>query len=290
MTGRGRENAKGIDLFSYLDFRRYLDDWFRAAKAGNPRFSHRMFARMAGQKSPSLLMQVVRGERNLTPATTEGFSRAMGLNSEEAAFFADLVRLGQARNQGEQNRAWARISASRRFREARQVEGQGVQYLSHWYYPATRELAHRDDFEADPSWIARTLRPRITLSQARQALDLLLSLGLLIEGDDGAVRPGEASVVTPHEVAGMAARNYHRGMLELARDSIEDAAREERHLAAVTVCIPRSLIPRLKRELNAIQERLLDLCDGAEEPAEQVYQVQLALFPLSSTPEDGASS
>jgi uncharacterized protein (TIGR02147 family) len=281
--------AAAVDVFGYLDHRRFLDDWFRAKKNGNPRFSHRMFARLAGQKSPSLLLQVIRGDRNLTPATAEAFIGAMKLSSEEAAFFADLVKLNQASSPDEQNEAWSRISASRRFRAARRIEGQGVEYISHWYYPAVRELANRDDFEADPAWIARALRPRITASQARKALELLLSLGLLEEREDGRVRSGDASIVTPHEVAGLAARNYHRGMLELARDSVETATREERHLAAVTVCIPQRLVPRLKREINAIQERLLDLCDGAEGEPEQVYQVHLALFPLSE-PLDGASS
>ena len=250
-----------IDIHGYLDFRRYLDDWFRAKKAGNPRFSHRMFARMAGQKSPSLALQVMRGERNLTPQTTEAFIRAMGLNADEASFFTDLVQLGQASTGDEQNRAWTRISASRRFREARKLEGQGVELLSHWYHSAVRELAHRADFERNPAWIARTMRPKITASQAKQAIALLLSLGLLVEDDDGGLVPADASVATPHEVAGLAARNYHRGMLELAIDSIESAGRDERHLGAMTVCIPVSLVPKLKREIASFQERLMDLCD-----------------------------
>ena len=35
------------DLYAYLDYRKYLEDWFDARKAANPRFSHRMFARRA---------------------------------------------------------------------------------------------------------------------------------------------------------------------------------------------------------------------------------------------------
>ncbi len=273
-----------IDIYGYLDFRRYLDDWFRAKKAGNARFSHRMFARMAQIKSPSLLLQVIRGERNLTAQTTEGFIRAMRLTADEASFFADLVALGQAKTGDEQNRAWARISASRRFREARKLEGQGVELLSKWYHSAVRELAQRHDFDRDPAWIAKTLRPRITVPQAKAATSLLLDLGLLVEDGEGRLRPEDASVVTPHEVAGLAARNYHRGMLELAIGSIESATRDERHLGAMTVCIPQALVPRLKREIGAFQERLLDLCDSAGEDAEQVYHLQVALFPMSETP------
>ena len=45
--------------YDYLDYRAFLGAWFEHKKQANPRFSHRMFARMAGQKSPSLLHHVL---------------------------------------------------------------------------------------------------------------------------------------------------------------------------------------------------------------------------------------
>ncbi len=276
--------STGPDVFRYLDYRLYLRDWFDAKKAANPRFSHRLFARLAGQSSPSLLIQVIAGKRNLTPATVEAFVGALSLTGDGASFFTRLVALDQARSEEERNEAWSRISASRRFRAAREIEGVGFDYLSKWYYPAIRELAWRADFEADPEWIARRLRPRITPSQARKALERLRAMGML-EDADGRTRPADGSVVTPHEVTSLAVRNYHRGMLGLARDSIERFPGTERHLSAVTVCIPRSLVPRLKQELDAFQERLLDLCDAEVDRAEQVHQLHLCLFPLSIAEE-----
>lgn len=275
------------DIHGYLDYRRFLSDWFEAKKAGNPRYSHRLFARKAGHKNPSLLLLVAQGKRNLSPTNVRGFARALELSAAEARFFGHLVDLDQAATPEEQNAAWAHISASRRFRAARRVEGEGFEVISTWYHSAIHELARRDDFEADPAWVARTLRPRITKSQAKQALDLLSSLGMLAPDENGRVEPRDVSLATPHEVAGLAARNYHHGMLGLARDSIAASGRDERHLSAVTVCIPRSLVPRLKAEIDAFQERLLDLCDSAEGDREQVYQAHLALFPLSEPPEEG---
>ena len=275
------------NLYSYLDARRYLSDWFDARKTANPRYSHRLFARKAGHKNPSLLLLVIQGKRNLSPTNVAGFARALGLNADQSRFFAHLVQLGQATTQEEQNAAWEYISASRRFRDARALDGQGFEVISRWYHSAIHELARRDDFAADPAWVARTLRPRITTAQARAALDLLLSLGMLVPDAQKRVAPADVSLKTAHEVAGLAARNYHDGMLDLARQSIAGSARDERHLAAVTVCIPRSLIPTLKREIDAFQERLLDLCDGATDDREQVYQAHLALFPLSEPPASG---
>ncbi len=275
--------AKSLpDVHSFLEFRRFLDAWFQAKKASNARYSHRLFARMAGHKNPSLLLLVIQGKRNLSPANVEGFARAMSLTAEQGRFFAALVALDQAATHSEQNEAWALISASRRFREARSLEGMGFEVISHWYHSAIHELARTDGFQADPTWISRNLRPRVTVAQAKKALEVLTSLGMLAPDENGKVEPVDVSLATPHEVAGLAARNYHDGMLELARRSITEAERDERHLSAVTVCISPSLLPQLKREIDAFQERLLDLCDGSEEAPEQVYQVHMALFPLST--------
>lgn len=269
------------DLFQHLDFRRYLGDWFAARKAANPRFSHRAFARKAGQASPSLLLAVIAGKRNLTPPTTLAFARAMGLDADEVDFFTALVELGQAESPEERAAAWEKVRAARRFREARRLDGDAVEYLSCWYYPAVRELATCAGFRADADWIAASLRPRITPAQAKKALDLLLSLGLLARRADGGVDVTATSVATPHEVAALAAYEYHRGMLERAAEALATATPSERHYCGVTVAIPASLVPLLKRELDAMQERLLDLCDSAEGPRQRVFQLNLQLLPLS---------
>ncbi len=284
-------NAKSpLHVFAYLDYRAFLRDWFTARKATNPRFSHRVFARMAGQRSPSLLKHVMDGQRNLTPATTEAFIRALRLTKDEAEFFTNLVRLDQASTTAERNQAWERISLTRRFREARRLEGEGFRYLSHWYIPAIRELAATPGFTADPAWIARTLRPRITPAQARQALATLQELGLLVEDPDGDLRLADATVVTPHEVARLAVQNYHQGMLARASESIEAFDPEERHLGAVTLAVHPSVVPMLKAEIAAFQERLCELAEGVDAPLERVYQVNVQLFPLSATVPPPSSS
>ena len=200
-------------------------------------------------------------------------------------FFSHLVKLDQAKTDKERNLAWRNISATKRFREARQIEGQSVAYLSHWYYPAIRELALRGDFQGDPEWIASQLRPSIKVEQAKQALDSLIDLGMLAE-KTGRLRPAEGTVVTPMEVAGMAVHNYHRGMLERAGESMDAFDPDERYLGGLTVAIPETMVDQVKDEIKAFQSRMLDLCDSAENDAERVYQLGLQFFPLSAGSEE----
>ncbi len=264
-----------------MSFRAYLRDWYEARKGADRRFSHRLFARRAGVTSPSLFNEVVQGKRNLSAQALDGFVRALQLTGHAATVFRDLVALDQAPTEAERNAAWERLSASRRFRGARPIEGAAFAYLSHWYCPAIRELAVRRDFRADADWIARTLQPRITAAQAREALEVLFELGLLVQAEDGSVMQAETSVATAHQVQGLAVHNYHRQMLQRAVDSLEGAASGERHIVGVTVAIPMSLVGELKAELDRMQERLLHLCDAHADGEERVYQLELCLVPLS---------
>lgn len=262
------------EIHRYLDYRAYLRDWFEAQRARDPGFSRRSFARLAGKSSPGLLTEILDGRR-VTPKTARSIARGMGMTRPEADFFEALVQLDQATTLRERNHAWQRISASRVFQEARKLEGASFRYVSEWWIPVVRELSRRRDFHADPAWVARRVRPSITEAQARRALETLEQLGMLVDGE-----PAEGVVTTPEEVAGLAVHNHHRGMLERAIDAIDTAEPDERHYLAATVSVPRGAVAALKEELDALQERILDLCGHTDE-AEQVVQVHLLLFPLS---------
>ena len=277
---------KAPDIYGFLDYRAFLSAWFQWKKAQSPRFSHRGFVRRVGHKSPSLVVDLIAGRRGLTVSMLGPFSKAMGLRAEERRYLGLLVDLDRATEPDKRNSIWEKISARRRFVEAHAIEGDSFRYLSDWTFPAIRELAQRPDFRADAAWVAATLRPMISRAHAQRALDALFELGMLVQAEDGTVSQADGSVVTPHEVLGLAVHNYHQGMIDRARAGIVDFKAAERHYTGVTVCIPESLMPTIKEEINAFAERLLNLCDGASEPAERVYQFHLMAFPLSGRPEE----
>jgi uncharacterized protein (TIGR02147 family) len=272
-------------VYDYLDYRRFLRDWYTSKKKANPRFSHRAFVRRTGQRSPSLLADVMESRRNLTQAGIEGFCRALAFDDEQAAFFAELVHLDQAETPKEKEEVWSRISKTRRFREAHRIEGEAFASLSYWYYPAIRELACRSDFRDDPVWVAAQLRPTIEVEQARQALATLQNLEMIVKTPDG-FKPSEPSTVTPPQVIGLAVHNYHKGMTRLGHESIDRFEPEERQLYGITAAIPATLLPQLELELQDMVKRLLDIADGSEGERDLVVQMNLQLFPLSKPAED----
>ena len=174
-------------------------------------------------------------------------------------------------------------------RVARRIDGELFTYLSHWYYPAVRELAARADFQDDPRWIANQLRPKISSADAGAALRLLLSLGLLVRDPaNGKIVRGEPTITTEHEVRSLAAANFHRQMLERAAASIDTVPREKRDLAALTVCVRPETAALVKERIHKFREELTQLCD-ADNAGTTVYQFNVQWFPLSAVPEEEGS-
>jgi uncharacterized protein (TIGR02147 family) len=283
-----KQKDVGVSVYDFLDYRAYLRAYYESAKRVRPSFSFRLFSKLAGLRSPNFLKLVIEGQRNLGPDSVGRFADALGLEAADRAFFADLVAFNQAQTMSEKNRAFERIAASRRFRRARRIDGELFAYLSHWYNPAVRELAGRADFCEDPRWIAARLRPAITPNEAAEALELLLSLGLLVRDPrTGRVERGEPTLTTEHEVSALGAAAFHRQMLERAGGSLELFSRELRDLAALTVCVSPKTAALVKRRIHEFRETLAEICDSDAEGS-VVYQLNVQWFPLSCPEEDGS--
>ncbi len=272
------------NIFEFLDYRAYLRAYYKAAKENVSAFSYRYFARRAGLSSPSFLRHVMRGERNIG-TTTKNFTDALELNEEETQFFILLVDFDQAETEREADQAFEKLAANRRFRNARRLSQAMFEYLSHWYYPAIREMVARVDFQEDSAWIASQLMPSIKPEEAEVAISTLLDLGLVERSDDGRLRRGESSVTTGHEVRSLAIANYHRQMLERAGESIELIPREYRDLGAMTVCISPATIREVKQRVHTFRELLFEICESDDSP-QVVFQINTQIFPLSALPEE----
>ncbi len=270
------------DIYEFLDYREYLGAYYEAAKENVPAFSYRYFSRRAGYSSPNYLKLVMDGERNLTEKSTHQMIKGLGLEGEEARFFRALVNFNQATSAREKNEYFEEVSASRRFRSARRIDRSMFEYLSCWYYPAIREMAARDDFRDDPAWIGRQLFPRVPAKKVREALDLLLELGLLERDEDGAIVRGEPALTTGHEVRSLAIGNYHRQMLERAAESIDTVPREMRDVSGMTVCIDAATVAEIKGRIHTFREQLMEICEReTDEDKSLLYQICFQLFPLS---------
>ncbi len=75
-------------------------------------------------------------------------------------------------------------------------------------------------------------------------------------------------------------------MLERATESMDLFSPDQRHLLAVTVGVPESLLPVLKSEANEFLKRMMHLCDSSTDDVDRVMQMNFQFFPLTTGRED----
>lgn len=273
------------DIFAYVDYREYLRDAYEALKAGQRGFSYRAFARKAGMSSPNFLKLVIDGTRNLGTSSVGQFAKALDLGTRETEFFRELVLFNQATTAADKNERYERLGKYRKHRRVHKLDRDMFKYLSRWYYPAIRELVNCAGFQEDPGWIAAHIQPRITSAQAKEALDILLDLKLLVRDKAGSIQQGQTLVSTGPEVRSLAVGNFHRQMMEQAASSIETIDREHREISGVTVALSAEGFALFKQKIHELRAQLLEL-SAQETSPKRVVQFNFQAFPLAFVDEE----
>ena len=179
-----------------------------------------------------------------------------------------------------------KISAMRRMNSTFKIEGESYRYLSRWYCPAVREMSRQPNFRCEPQWIADRLVPKITLEQAQEALQILHDLEMLSFTSPTEYTTSEGSFSTTMQVQGLAVHNYYEQMPSLAKGSVKQFPEQQRHLLGVTVSINKDLVPTLKKELNAMVARVLDVCESDTKTKNHIIQVGIHFSPSRTKRRD----
>ncbi len=275
------KNKQEIDIFNYTDYRTFLEDFYTHKKEQNHHFSYRSFGQKTGV-APSVLKDVITGRRNLTLSIMERYAAAMKLNKRESRYFEILVRFGNSKNNNEKNEAFIDMI---RMRGKSGIKFLGIEhydFFSKWYHSAIREMVTLPDFKEDPEWIAKTLNPPITPAQAKKALDLLLSIGILTRDDKGTLIQKDAIISSEYEMASSALRNFHSQMISLAGEAIENTPRQKREISSLTLGMSERFYERLKERIRIFKEEILNMIVEDKGDSDTIYQVNFQLFPLLS--------
>lgn len=270
------------NIFEYGDYRKFLEDSYHYLKANHRQFSFRYFSKRAGFSSPNFLKLVIEGKRNLSDDSIPGFAQALKLAKSESEFFTHLVHFSQAKTPSARAESAQAMMRSKTYLKIHPLQQAEYAYYACWYYIPVRELVNTLEFEESAEWVSQRLRPRITNEEASKALRDLEALRLIVRGEDGRLRQAQRTVTTANEVSSTAIVRYHKDMLGLAADSIDNVPRDKREISAACVPVSKATAAKLKTMIQDFRQQLLAIAEEDQAPADTVYQINLQLFPLSS--------
>ncbi len=269
-------------IVEYTDFRLYMRDFYEERKRCSA-FSWREFSKVAGFSSPSYMKVVCDGKSNLSRIGIERTGAAMGLSGFEMDYFREMVVFGQAESEDKKKETYERMLAMAKAHKVRVLEGDLFEYYETWRNPVLRELAPIMP-GATPGELAKMCYPEVSAQEVQQSLHFLTKAGLLKKDSENFVQ-SETSLRGTTDATRLAMRGMHRIMSRLATPALE-LPKEVRNFSGVTMGLSRDSFGKIEKVLDECRQKIIEIA-AEEKNIEQVYRVNLQLFPLTKNVKEG---
>ncbi len=272
-------------IFEYIDYRKYLNDYYAFKKKTSRAFSYRYFSSKAGFGSPVFLKLVIEGQRNLSRASIDKFCIALQLTKKESSYFKNLVLFEQAKTADEKQEHYAVLRSIENAVSEKTLEIDQYDYFSNWYNVVIRELVTMYNFHDDYQLLGKCVYPPVSASDAEKSVLLLKRLKLIQKRPDGYYNQTDSAITTSGDIGLMAVRQFNKEMVLLAARAIDQLSRDKRNISGITIGISPAMYNILITEIAAFKDRIVSLVHR-DQNATGVFQLNVSLFPVSENIEN----
>jgi uncharacterized protein (TIGR02147 family) len=233
-----------------------------------------------GLNSPSFFNWVIKGKRKLPEALIPKIAILFKLDDKECAFMHRLVRYNHSVDPEQRRQLFEELSSAAGRQRGHQLKPQQYTLFSKWYYLALRELLRSFAFKDDLRALAAALHPKITTREAREAIGVLATIGLIAPDEQGFYRPVEIKLSTGDVWESELIANLQMQLIDLGKKAVATVPRSERDVSNITISLSAPTFKRARAEITALRQKLIAMAD-ADIGMERVYQCNIQFFPVS---------
>lgn len=218
------------------------------------------------------------GKRNATVKTAEQLGDALGLRGRSRREFIALAQLESAKTEEQKWNLQSELFRLREKQAEESLEIRQFRMIARWHYSALWVLCGLKNIDQSVENLSQKLGKKVGPEEIQRALDDLVELGLLeVKGDR--YQPSKSAVSTGSDTSQAAVYEYHRTMLEKAREALGKSS-QQREFEGLTVAIPKSKKAVVKQKIRDFLTDL-NLYLSEFDEAEDVYQIGLQMFELT---------
>lgn len=161
------------------------------------------------------------------------------------------------------------------------LQNDAFSLISEWYCDAILELSLIRNIQLTPKNISAALG--ITSVQAKLALETLERLELLIVDEAGSytLQHQNSSNILDPDFTTAAQKKHQQVLLEKSIEALETVDRKERDHTSTTMAINTNDLPKVKALIQKFRHDLNKYLQRKGATPNEVYQLQVAFFPLS---------
>ena len=269
------------NIFTYFDFRKYLEDYRRQRKCFDPGFTHSYICFRLGQRnSKSYFANVVNGTKMATAEFTNRFIELLELNDSEAHYFRLLVNYSQTMNPGEKEYYLQQL-ISRSATQCRFITEQEYDFYKNWYNSTIRAILDIYNFRDDYKALSDLIFPSVSATDVKNSLSLMKQLGLIKKNESGYYKPTDKTIKTGEFVKNELIRQYQMQCLELAKTILLCKTEKCHDISTNTMSISEECMQKIQHKIDQFRKEIRSLVQNDTSPADRVYQLNIQFFPNS---------
>ncbi len=269
-------------IFNYMDYREYLRDHYQFNKGNHRFFSLRYIARKTGIDA-SYYIKIVNKKKHIADRAIPVLIEFLKFDKLEALYFQTLVHFNKAR-QNDQELLYFEKLVSLRKPSAKTIAQDRYGYFSSWWNIALREELGIISFTDDFNDLAGRLQPDVTVSQARRSISLLEKFGMIQKNKNGVYKPADQFIINDGSSSPAEVRSFQKETLNLALIALDRLPKQDRDISTLTVSTTRACFETICERLAALRNEIMELVKK-EEKAEEVFQINFQVFPLTRNAE-----
>jgi uncharacterized protein (TIGR02147 family) len=269
-------------VFDYLDYVKFLRDYYRVRHSFDRWFSYRYIQSKTGI-DPGYLYKVFQGKKALPQKKVPAIAEMLNFCKREKEYFALLVQYGKAKSNENIRRYFEKLL---QFREipTRTVMAGEYEYYTKWYYAALRQILSIIPFRGDYASLARMTVPAITPGEAKKGVALLCKLGLVKKLEDGAFQVADKFLSTGEGWLSIGVRRFQQETIGLAHRALDTVPRDQRDISTVTVTLSKQGFDEARKRIRRFRQDMLELVNMNGDPA-GVYHVNVQMIPIGRLTE-----
>ena len=272
-----------ISIYNFTSYREFLHDYYKEQKSLDLSFSYQTFADKAGFKTKTFIYKVIKGKKALARQSTIQIARAIGFKKRETDYFVAMVSFNNVKGIDEKDYYFHQLQKLSRSLEVSVIRNNQYYYFNHWYIAVIRELVTVFDWKDDFKALAKSLNPPITPKQAKDAVTLLVDLGMIQKLPTGTYIQADKSITTGDTLKSLAIQKFQKQCMRLATEAIDRHKSNVRDISTLTVGISQKGFDKITQEIGNFRRKLVEIVQN-DEPVDRVYHMNFQFFPVSELP------
>jgi len=266
-----------LNIFRYTDYRVYLKDLFFINKS-NKHVSYDEFAKAAWQKSRSYIVDIMKGRRPISPKSIKGYCKALGLPKREEKRFKLLLTYNDAKNATDKEEALKELIKTNEANTGIVTKNLFESY-SKMYYRLVLRALETINFDNNYRVITKRLGHRIDLRQAKKAIKVLLSTGLIKKKGKYYKPTFKHTISEENFEARLLLDKYHKEFFRQMIKEMEKLKPEKRLIKTQLIAGNKEFFEKAIKKMLKLDEEIGEMADDSD-PETEIYQFATTIFKI----------